>query len=119
MNLFGKPGTFEESTNHSVSRLLFSPTDSGLEPQYFQPPATSAHFRLAPTILIGKNQFLNTYPVAPVSPEVSVFIYTDKLLGLSEGKGRVCQPSRTLCSVLKGVFPPVAWLVPILVLLNV
>ena len=34
-------------------------TNPGLEVQHFQPPANSACFRLAPTILTGKSQFLS------------------------------------------------------------
>ena len=118
-NLFGKLRTSEESTNHSVSRLLYSPTDSGLELQYFQPPATSAHFRLVPTILIGKNQVLNTYPFAPVCPEVSGFCILTNSLVCLKATGESVSNQGPLCSVLKWVFPPVAWLVPILMLLNV
>ena len=49
-------------------------TDSGLELQHFQPPANPACFRLALTILIGKGQFLNIYPVLTVLNSV-VFVY--------------------------------------------
>ena len=56
-------------------------TDPGLEVQYFQPPASSACFRLAPTILTGKSQFLSI--ILLLLLRIQCCLCTERLLGLS------------------------------------
>ena len=87
----------EEGTGHCDSRLLLSPANPGLELQHVPPPASPAHFQLAPTILTGSCHFLNICPVT-VFPELrGVCTGTDSLVCLkSEVQGRLCQQPRTL-----------------------
>ena len=93
-------------------------TDAGLEVQHSQPPANSACFRLASTILTGNSHVLSI--ILLLLFWIQWYLCTDRLLGLSYvwSQGEILSATKDLSVHSWMEFPPSTWLIPEFVLSN-
>ena len=93
-------------------------TDAGLEVQHYQPPANSACFRLASTILTGNSHVLSI--ILLLLFWIQWYLCTDRLLGLSYvwSQGEILSATKDLSVHSWMEFPPSTWLIPEFVLSN-